>query len=312
MSATSPGTIVQKAVGWSIGLSVLMIVAGILAIASPLVAGIAVNVLIAWLLVFSGCIHLVFSWSTRTTGGFLWELLVGIVYIFIGVYLLMHPVAALMSLTIALAIYLTLEAGLEFALGFKLRPLPGSGWLLFDGIITLILAVMIWRTWPSSSAWVIGTLVGISMLFSGTSRLMLSLAARSVTSQAACSVCAPKQAQASRGVPRAQRAASVAVNRAPSAAVQMPPTTYVAGTSTSTATIASITARAADEPAASRRGTCGPSMTSASRCRSLASADQAKVAATASRRTQGIMAPPGPGGRAGDAGRSRRDGSRSQ
>jgi uncharacterized membrane protein HdeD (DUF308 family) len=97
----------------------------------------------------------------------------------------MHPVAALLSLTIALAIYLMLEAVLEFALGFKLRPLPGSGWLLFDGVITLILAVMIWRTWPSSSAWVIGTLVGISMLFSGISRLMLSLAARSVTSKLA-------------------------------------------------------------------------------------------------------------------------------
>jgi hypothetical protein len=83
MSTTSPGTIVKKAVGWSIGLSVLMIVAGILAIASPLAAGIAVNVLIAWLLVFSGCVHLVFSWYTRTTGGFLWELLVGILYILI-------------------------------------------------------------------------------------------------------------------------------------------------------------------------------------------------------------------------------------
>ena len=185
MSATLAATFVKKSVGWSIGLSVLMIVAGVLAIASPLAAGIAVNVLVAWLLVFSGCVHLVFAWHARSGGGLLWELLVGIVYIFTGVYLLMHPLAGLMSLTLALAIYLFVEAILEFLLGFKLRPLPGSGWLLFDGIITLILAVMIWRTWPSSTAWVIGTLVGISMLFSGTSRLMLSLAARSVTSKLA-------------------------------------------------------------------------------------------------------------------------------
>ena len=185
MSATSAATFAKKSVGWSIGLSVLMIVTGILAIASPLAAGIAVNVFVAWLLVFSGCVHLVFSWHTRSTGGFLSELLVGILYTVTGVYLLVHPVAGLVSLTIALAIYLFLEAVLEFVLGFKLRPLPGSGWLLFDGIITLILAVMIWRTWPSSSAWVIGLLVGISMLFSGTSRLMLSLAARSVTSKLA-------------------------------------------------------------------------------------------------------------------------------
>ena len=185
MSATSAATFVKKSVGWSIGLSVLMIVAGILAIASPLAAGIAINVFVAWLLVFSGGVHLVFAWYTRTNKGFLWELLVGILYICIGAYLLVHPVAGLMSLTIALAIYLTLEAVLEFVLGFTLRPLPGSGWLLFDGIVTLILAVMIWRTWPSSSEWVIGTLVGISMLFSGTSRLILSLAARSVTSKLA-------------------------------------------------------------------------------------------------------------------------------
>jgi uncharacterized membrane protein HdeD (DUF308 family) len=97
----------------------------------------------------------------------------------------MHPVAGLETLTIALAIYLFMEAILEFVLGFTLRPLPGSGWLVFDGIVTLILAVMIWRTWPSSTGWVIGTLVGISMLFSGLARLGISLAARSVASKLA-------------------------------------------------------------------------------------------------------------------------------
>jgi len=185
MGTTSAAAFVKKSVGWSIGLSVLMILAGILAIASPLAAGIAVNVLVAWLLVISGCVHLVFSWYTPTTGGFFWELLLAILYIAIGVYLVVHPVRGLISLTIALAVYLLLESILEFVLGFKLRPLPGSGWLLFDGVLTLILAVMIWRSWPSSSSWAIGLLVGISMLFSGTSRLMLSLAARSVTSKLA-------------------------------------------------------------------------------------------------------------------------------
>jgi uncharacterized membrane protein HdeD (DUF308 family) len=63
-----------------------------------------------------------------------------------------------------------------------MRPLRGSGWLLLDGIVTLILGVLIWRTWPSSTEWVIGTLVGISMLFSGASRLAISLAARRVLS----------------------------------------------------------------------------------------------------------------------------------
>ena len=185
MSDKSPRAILKESVGWSIGLSVVMILAGLLAIALPQAAGIAVNIVVAWLLVFSGAAHLVFGWHTRTAGGLIWELLLGILYIGIGVYLLLHPVAGLVTLTLALAIYLFIEGILEFVLSFVLRPLPGSGWLLFDGIITLILGVLIWRTWPSSTEWVIGTLVGISMLFGGFTRLMISLAARGVASKLA-------------------------------------------------------------------------------------------------------------------------------
>src|ERR1700733_13282192 len=116
MSATSVGTVVKKSVGLSIGLSVLMIVAGFLAIALPQVAGITVNLLVAWLLVFTGCIHLVFAWHTRSTGAILWGLLMGILYIFIGGYLLLRPVAGLASLTLALAIYLFAEGALGLIL----------------------------------------------------------------------------------------------------------------------------------------------------------------------------------------------------
>jgi uncharacterized membrane protein HdeD (DUF308 family) len=183
MSASSIGTIVKGSLGWSIGLSILMIVAGILAIVAPPAAGVAVAILVAWLLVFSGGAHLVFAWHTRTMGGFVWELLLGILYILVGAYLLSHPLVGLASLTLALAIYLFAEGLLEFILSLRLRPMPGWSWLLFDGVITLILAIMIWRTWPSSTEWVIGTLVGISMLFSGITRLMLSLATRQAVSK---------------------------------------------------------------------------------------------------------------------------------
>ena len=183
MSATSLVTIAKESIGWSITLSVLMILAGILAIVVPAAAGITVAILVGWLLVFSGATHLVFAWHTRTTRGFIWELLVGVAYLVVGGYVLLQPAAGLASLTLALAIYLFAEAILEFMLSFRLGPMPGSRWLLFDGIITLILAVLIFRSWPSSAPWVIGTLVGISMLFSGVSRLMLSLAARSVVAK---------------------------------------------------------------------------------------------------------------------------------
>jgi uncharacterized membrane protein HdeD (DUF308 family) len=173
---------VRMAMTWSIVLSVLMIVAGVLAIGLPMIAGVAVTALLGWLLLFCGFLHLAFAWRADRAGGVLWEILVGILYGAIGFYLITRPVAGLAPLTLAIATYLLVEGALEFARSFQIRPAPGSGWLLVDGTITLVLAVMIWSTWPSSSAWVVGTLVGISMFFSGIARLMLSMAVRHIVS----------------------------------------------------------------------------------------------------------------------------------
>jgi uncharacterized membrane protein HdeD (DUF308 family) len=171
---------VRRATTWSIVLSVLMIVAGVLAIGIPVAAGVAVTAIVGWLLIFSGLLHLAFAWRAGRAGAVLWEILLGIVYGAIGLYLVASPVAGLASLTLAIAVYLLIEGVLELVLSFQHRPQPGSGWLMADGIITLILAVMIWSTWPSSAMWVLGTLIGISMLFSGITRLMLSLAIRRI------------------------------------------------------------------------------------------------------------------------------------
>ena len=164
----------RTASSWSIPLSILMIVAGLLAIALPLVAGFVVATLVGWLLLFSAVLHLGFAWRSGTARGVVWEILVAIVYGFIGLYILAQPAVGLASLTFAVAVYLFFEGVLELMLSFQHRSAPGAGWLLVDGIITLVLGLMIWSTWPSSSEWVIGTLVGISMLFSGVTRLMLS------------------------------------------------------------------------------------------------------------------------------------------
>jgi len=171
---------VRRATTWSIVLSTLMILAGVLAIGLPMMAGIAVTAIVGWLLTFSGGLHLAFAWRGGRAVAVVWEILLGAAYGAIGLYVLANPVAGLASLTFAVAVYLFVEGVLEFILSAQLRPAPGAGWLLVDGVITLALAVMIWSTWPSSAAWVIGTLVGLSMFFSGMTRLMLSLAVRRI------------------------------------------------------------------------------------------------------------------------------------
>jgi len=177
-------TEVTRKVRWSIVWSVLMIVAGALAIIVPPATGIAVTKLVGWLLVLSGATHLAYAWHTHSDGGHWTGMFLGIVYIVAGGYVLLYPTASLASLMLVLSLYLLVESILDFILSYQLRPLVGSSWLRFDGMITFILALilsfLIWVSWPVSSTWVIGILVGTSMLFSGVARLMVSLAPRQV------------------------------------------------------------------------------------------------------------------------------------
>src|ERR1700727_468542 len=98
-----------------------------------------------------------------------------------GVYLIARPAVGVASLTLVLASLFLVEGILNIVLFFRARSLRGSSWVLIDGIITLLLGLMIYAQWPSSSAWAIGTLVGVSMIISGVTRVMLSLAARKAT-----------------------------------------------------------------------------------------------------------------------------------
>jgi uncharacterized membrane protein HdeD (DUF308 family) len=177
-SATPLPEIASKSINWSIALSVLLILAGFFALLVPFISGIGITVFIGWAMVISGIFHFVFAFKSHTTGSVLWEILLGALYVFSGFYLISHPLSGLLSLTLLLIVYLVFEGIIELVHAFQIRPRAGSGWLIFDGIITLILALMIWRSWPASTVWAIGTLVGISMIFSGFSRLMLSLAAK--------------------------------------------------------------------------------------------------------------------------------------
>jgi len=106
---------------------------------------------------------------------------VGLAYIVFGGYLIARPVLAVASLTLVLASLFLVEGVLNIVHFFRARSVQGSSWLLIDGIITLLLGLMIYAQWPSSSAWAIGTLVGVSMIISGVTRVMLSLAVRKAT-----------------------------------------------------------------------------------------------------------------------------------
>jgi uncharacterized membrane protein HdeD (DUF308 family) len=185
MADQSPADIVRHASTWSVVWGVLLIVFGTLAVGSPFVAAVAVSVVIAWLVILAGVVHLILAFHVHRAGGLIWKLLVGLAYLFFGTYLLMHPVLGVASLTLVLASLFLIEGILDIVLFFQMRSMRGSGWALGDGIITLLLGLLIYLQWPSSSVWAIGTLVGVSMIISGVTRVMFSLAVRKVAGAAA-------------------------------------------------------------------------------------------------------------------------------
>jgi uncharacterized membrane protein HdeD (DUF308 family) len=169
---------VRQGSTWSVIWGILLIGFGMLAVGSPYLAAVALNVVIAWLIVLAGVVHLTLAFSAHGAGSLIWKLLVGVAYLAFGVYLIMHPVLAVASLTLVLASLFLIEGVFDIVLFFKMRSVRGSNWVLIDGIITLLLGLLIYEQWPSSSIWAIGTLVGVSLIISGITRVMLSLAVR--------------------------------------------------------------------------------------------------------------------------------------
>ncbi|MEO7167174.1 MAG: DUF308 domain-containing protein [Chthoniobacterales bacterium] len=167
-----------KTTGWSMVWGVLMLICGMLAIALPRISSLEIVIILAWLLLIVGVWHLIFAFHAQSTGGVLWQILLAVLYGIAGVYMWVHPLLSVVSLTLVIAIFFALEGVLEIILSFALRGIRHAGWVLVDGIVTLILGILIWKQWPSSSTWVIGTLVGISLIFSGISRFLLASSAR--------------------------------------------------------------------------------------------------------------------------------------
>jgi uncharacterized membrane protein HdeD (DUF308 family) len=178
----SPGALVKKATNWFIAVAVLFILLGIFAIAEPFAAGLGVTLLVGWLLVFGAVAHFFAAFKGHGAKHVILQVVVGIVYLIGGLYFLTHPIMGVSTLTLLLSGVILAEGVLEVVAYFRRKSMHGASWMLINGIVTLLLGGLIWFHWPSSSVWAIGTLVGVNLLMTGISRLMLGMVARKLAS----------------------------------------------------------------------------------------------------------------------------------
>jgi uncharacterized membrane protein HdeD (DUF308 family) len=159
--------------GWFIFLGILLIIAGMSAIAFPLLGALAIEVWAAVAFAVAGAAQTVHAFAARSWSGFLLGLLVGLLYLATGVVLWLNPIRGVVALTVFLAAVLVVDGLFRSILAFQVRPRAGWGWLLAGGIVSIILGVMIWQQLPSSAVSVLGFLLGINLVLSGATFLML-------------------------------------------------------------------------------------------------------------------------------------------
>jgi len=164
--------------GWFLALGIVLILVGIAAICFPFVSTVAAKIFLGWLFLIGGVMMIIHAFSAQGWGGFLWSLLIGVLYVVAGGYLAFFPLTGLLTLAIFLAILFVAEGIMEMIMGFRVRPSEGWGWLPLSGIAALAVGVLIALGLPSSATWALGLLVGINLLFSGWSYVFLALSGR--------------------------------------------------------------------------------------------------------------------------------------
>ncbi len=170
---------------WVTVVGVVALIAGILAIASPLMAGTAIMVTVGVAVIIGGVAQCLLAFRAGAFGRGLLIFLLGLVAVIAGGYMVSRPLAALVTMTMFLAVYFFVAGIFAVIAALQLRPAKGSGWMLANGVVTFLLGVMLWRQWPFSGAWAVGVLFGVQLISTGSTMLAIGSAVRGFAKKAA-------------------------------------------------------------------------------------------------------------------------------
>ncbi|HEY1067393.1 MAG TPA: HdeD family acid-resistance protein [Pirellulales bacterium] len=170
--------------GWFVGLGVLLIVFGALAVSYSVITSLAVTAYLGALMILAGAFETVHAFSVRDWSGFFLDLLTGVLYMIFGATVFIHPGEAAIVLTFLIAVFLVIVGVSRIVAAVSMK-FSNRSLLLLHGVVSLLLGISIWRAWPMSGLQIIGIFVGIDMIFNGFSLVMLGLGAKNLPARAA-------------------------------------------------------------------------------------------------------------------------------
>jgi uncharacterized membrane protein HdeD (DUF308 family) len=175
MGADDEDIDVNRASRWLMASAVVVFICGVLAIVLPLTFSVGIAALLSWLFVFAGTAHLVFGIHFKVAH-WGWHASIGGLYVLAAINLLVNPLLGVLLLVLVVGVVLIAEGLIEIVLFFMLRQYRRAVWILFDGILTLVLGIVACAHWPPDSLELVQYLVGLSFIASGISRLVLGFA----------------------------------------------------------------------------------------------------------------------------------------
>lgn len=168
----------RKAGAWVIVWGAVLIATGVAAIVAPGAAALATVLVLAWLLVVAGVAELIYAFQQRGHDGFGWKLVSALATLALGIAMLVFPVVSIASIALLIGGFIFASGISTAVLAFRLKPKAGWGWVLFDGVLSIVIAILIATGWPQSSIEFVGILVGFCLVAGGIWRIIQGRALR--------------------------------------------------------------------------------------------------------------------------------------
>ena len=152
---------------WYILQSVLMILAGIMALIFPVISSVAIVIFLGWLLIFSGVLQAFSLLDARHVPHFWLQLVSVVLSVLVGILFLRNPGAGLLTLTLLLIVFFMVEGISKIIFSLTIRPFPNWGWVFASGVVGILLAFYLWANTPVTAIWLLGVLLGIGLISEG-------------------------------------------------------------------------------------------------------------------------------------------------
>jgi uncharacterized membrane protein HdeD (DUF308 family) len=174
--------------GWLFALSIMQIIAGCIAIASPIIASLAAVAVFGAVLVLTAVIQLIHAFKVKAWPRSAWYGLGGVLYAIAGLMVALNPIGGAVALAVLIAVLFIADGVLRIMFAMAARPLAGWGWLIAAGIGSIVVGAFLLIGWPADALWIVGLLLGINLhLYRGDVRR--SRARRAKQPAGGCRLC---------------------------------------------------------------------------------------------------------------------------